>query len=601
MPRLLTALLALAFVVPTLAQGFQNTSIQTSPPNPPKQSGSATATLRTGTQLVIVDVVVTDQNHNPVHSLKASDFTVLENKAAQMVKSFEEHSAPTAAETAKIEPMPVMPAGVFTNFTPTPAVAGGAALNIILFDQLNTPVPAQSRVRNQLMEYLKKAKPGTRIALFKLTRRLTLLQGFTDDRELLEAAVDKKAAPSISPVLAAPLADIQPIPGSDTSSHPALTVTAQEMKSMAVRSTFSTMDALNGLARYLAGIPGRKNLIWFSGGFPLKIMPDPPHVPCGGTRYAPEVGSTPEYRRTLNLLARAQVALYPIDGRGLLYTKSCEDIGTLFNEHTDMNEIAYETGGRALYDSNGIMDGVDNAINDGSNYYTLTYTPGDSKWNGDFRKIEVKLRQQGLNLTYRPGYYADDPNAPQKPGKPLTSASATSASAPATTGSMQLALMYGSPAPTEIVFTAQVLPMSTITEEILVRGNEGSKDLKGPYRRYSVNLAAGLHGISFAQTADGRRHGSLEFVIFVYDNDGKLVNSLGTPIKADFDNAQYLKVLQHGIPFHEEVSVPAKGEYFIRVVVHDLQGDHVGAVEVPVSTVSKLPSATVAVSAPAPK
>jgi hypothetical protein len=81
--------------------------------------------LKAGTQLVIVDVVVTDNNQNPVHNLTASDFTVLENNVPEHIESFEGHTA----NTAETEPPLNLPLGTFTNYTTVPA---NAALNILL-------------------------------------------------------------------------------------------------------------------------------------------------------------------------------------------------------------------------------------------------------------------------------------------------------------------------------------------------------------------------------------------------------------------------------------------------------------------------------------
>ncbi len=153
MPRFAAVLFAFVFVAPVLGQGAQDGSAK---------QGVA-PTLRTGTKLVVVDVAVTDARHNPVHGLTADDFALRENKKAQAIKSFEEHTAPSAAALQAVPPMPKMPTGVFTNLTP--ALADGP-VNVLLIDRLNTPMESQTRLRAQLMDYLAKAKPGQRIATF---------------------------------------------------------------------------------------------------------------------------------------------------------------------------------------------------------------------------------------------------------------------------------------------------------------------------------------------------------------------------------------------------------------------------------------------------
>ena len=628
MSRLLRSLLILTLAAPAFAQ--QSNSTQRSP-NQPQQPGSP-ATLRTGTKLVVVDIVVTDKKKKtPIHNLKASDFAVLENNVSQTVKTFEEHTALTPAAAAKIEPMPRMPTAVFTNFTPAPALANGP-VNILLLDKLNTPLQFQSRLRSQILDYLKQAKPGTRTAIFGLTTRLTLLQGFTDDPELLKAVLGNKSKLKASPLLndatgggggpqqmSTAITDWGTSDGVMGQQIALLAATAYQFESeiatyqLQDRAKY-TLDAMNALARYLVGIPGRKNVLWFSGSFPLNILPDPD----SSTPFMNVSDSIPEYRETISLLSRGQVAVYPIDARGLTILPNVSVAGddgdgakyvhnptllahdlnaameATFEENSAMKDMAYQTGGRAFLNTNDLTEAVASALDEGANYYTLSYTPADTNWNGDFRKIQVQMQQQGLNLSYRRGYYADDLYSPPTIMAREGSGRAVTAPMPPppTSGSMHLALMHGGPEPAEIVFSVHVLPMSNTTEDTLVRGNEGSKGLQGPYRRYALDIAADPRGLSFTRSADGIRHGSFEFVIFVYDTDGKLVNALGTPIKADLNNTLYLKVLQHGIPFHEEVSVPAKSEYFVRISVHDLQGDHVGAIEIPISSVHNLPPAT---------
>src|SRR5215475_2411745 len=161
---------------------------------------SAPVTLRANTQLVIVDVAVTDAHRKPVHNLKASDFIVLEDNVSQNIKAFEEHAY--AQQSAVSVQQPPLPPGVFTNFSPVPPKG---TLNVLLLDTLNTPLKDQAYVRNQIKQYLKNAPSGTRIAIFGLATHLYLLQGFTSDPEVLRAAVDRKGTSKSSPLLHDPV------------------------------------------------------------------------------------------------------------------------------------------------------------------------------------------------------------------------------------------------------------------------------------------------------------------------------------------------------------------------------------------------------------
>ena len=87
-------------------------------------------------------------------------------------------------------------------------------------------------------------------------------------------------------------------------------------------------------------------------------------------------------------------------------------------EHATMQKMADATGGRAFVNTNGLTDAVANAIDEGSNFYTLAYTPANSTRDGGFRKIKVQLAREGLTLAYRQGYFADDPDKASKGGLP---------------------------------------------------------------------------------------------------------------------------------------------------------------------------------------
>ena len=107
-------------------------------------------TLHTSTQLVIVDVVVEDRAGHPIHGLTRQNFVLTEQRKPQTIRNFEEHSA--ASDKKPGPPIPPMPPGIFTDYTP---VAPDSTLNILLIDALNTPMKDQMFVRQQLLDYIK--------------------------------------------------------------------------------------------------------------------------------------------------------------------------------------------------------------------------------------------------------------------------------------------------------------------------------------------------------------------------------------------------------------------------------------------------------------
>lgn len=577
-------------------------------------------TIRTSSDLVVVDVVASDSQQNPVHKLTAADFTVLEDGKPQTVSAFEEHAT---SAPAPLPPFPKLDPGVFTNYSVAPA---SGALNILLLDKLNTPMDAQSVVRDQVLKYLKDVPPGTRIAIFSLTTELKLLQGFTSNPELLRALVQgKKGSQGASPLMNNAMEG--DAPGQDDPMYDALSdglgndpdaammlanlqqfEAEQQSFQLQLRARY-TLDALNQLARYLSALPGRKNLIWFSGSFPINILPDADLQ----NPFAVVASAEDEFRETVDLLARSQVAVYPIDARGLMVAPMLSvtqsgstmmkqpngfaNANTKFfqqtsDEHGTMQRMADATGGKAYVNTNGLKEAVQKAIEAGSNYYTIAYTPANRKWNGDFRKIQIKLDRPGVTLAYRHGYFADDPDAPAH-NKQAQNAKPD----PSQYNALRAAMMHGGPDPTELIFAASVRPTSTDTETALAAGNQATKKISGPYRRYGVVFIVNPKQVNWKVTPDGAHHCVLEFRTFVYDDNGTLINGQFNGIGATIPDARFASVQNGNIKYVQQISVPAKGEYYLRLGMRDDTTDHVGAVEMPVAAVAKLPP--VAMPAPA--
>jgi VWFA-related protein len=589
-----------------------------------QDSPRASSSLRTGTQLVVLDVVVTDSKQNPVHNLSASDFTVFEDNTTQRIKSFEEH---TTTNAAKSEPPLVLPPGNFTNYT---NVAAGAPLNILLLDTLNTPNDAQTFVRNQIRLFLKKSPPNVPLAIFGLSTHLWLLQPFTADPRLLQAAIDHKT-PKTSPLMDNATTGDK----SDTlalemmEAHTPLIIVRRTQQFEAEQSsdnlqlrTRYTLNALNQMARYLSGLPGRKNLIWFSGSFPISILPDDNLL----NPFEITADSSDKFRQTTALLANSQVAVYPIDARGLagpsvysvestgvqydpkldpnqgrnqdVFTKHLNDsIRENADENSTMLQMAERTGGHAYIDTNGLADAVARSIEAGSNYYTLTYVPTDTVNDGKFRRIQLKLRRDGYMLAYRRGYYADAPKTSDG-DKPSLAAVSTTGFTKLTSlvpvpvaDPMHNTMVFGSPVPTQITLKVLVVPAAGQPEETVASGNFAipSARLIGPYRRYDVTIAVDPSAVVFTPGDDGNRRADLMFRTYLYSHDGKLVNTSSRVGDEILTPALYERTLHAGVFFHQQISVPLKGEFYFRVGVHDVTADRDGAVEIPVASVKDLP------------
>ena len=137
-----------------------------------------------------------------------------------------------------------------------------------------------------------------------------------------------------------------------------------------------------------------------------------------------------------------------------------------------MVQLAQDTGGQAFFNVNGLTEAVAQAMNDGSHYYTLTYTPTNKDLDGKFRRIQVKLPKGDYKLSYRRGYYAEDPKA-----------RAVAADQKPTVDPLLPLVGFGMPDFSQILYKVRVLPLSPqpATDAPVAGSNV---DLKKPTTRY---------------------------------------------------------------------------------------------------------------------
>jgi hypothetical protein len=240
-----------------------------------------------------------------------------------------------------------------------------------------------------------------------------------------------------------------------------------------------------------------------------------------------------------------------------------------------MEGVAESTGGKTFFNTNDLAGAAQQAIDTGANYYTIIYAPTNQTMDTRRRSITVKVDQPDLNLLYRHGYHALPPNTTLS-GKPVDKATP-----------LQTAMMRGALQPTEILFHVTVA-LAPATDATLPPGsNPDPKAMKPPYRHLTLNYLIDINGIQFDLSDDGNYHGQFEYAVNVYDtDDGKLVNSGTMAAKPALADDAYESMLEGGAKLRQEIAVPAKGEYILRIGVHDLATGHLGVMEVPVSAIT---------------
>ena len=589
-PRRVILLLALLISIPWAGASIH---AQTGANNP--------TTLKTKSQLVLVDVVVTNDKGAPISGLQKKDFAVLEDGKPQTISSFEEHHG---APITQIQ-LPPLPPHVYTNF---PLVQAADSVNIILLDALNTPARDQVYVRSQMLQYLKTIPRGTRVAIFTLASQLRMLQGLTTDSTELLAALDSTKAAQQSALLPSDAENdanqrridflIQEEQGPPPKTLGASAVDPVQAAKQFIADTAAfettqrieiTLQAMQQLARYLTGVPGRKNVIWFSGSFPTAIfgdpdLPDPFNIAAS---------FQDEIRKTTDLLSSAQLALYPIAAEGLasdaIFQANGSEIGqkrpslamrdqvkqmnagqaSRDLNHSAMEDLAKDTGGEAYYNTNGLSGALARVINNGTRYYSLAYSPTNAAMDGKFRRIQVKLVNSKGTLAYRRGYYADD--------------LATALSAGQKPASDPLLSLMGRNLPdyTQILYKVLVQPSNP--QPAADAPHIGSNtELKGPFTRYSVDFAISLGDLKLDPAPDGARHGSIEVVLLAYSREGKPLNFVVTQGNVALQAKEYESVRKGGLQIHKEIDVP-KGYAYLRTGVYDFKSSNAGTLGLPLT------------------
>jgi VWFA-related protein len=558
----------------------------------------AMPTLKANTKIVVIDVVVTDKLGNPVKNLQVSDFALTENSAQQTISHFDAHTSLSAEDAAKVEAMPKLAPNIFTNYSPVPV---DSSLNVLLIDDLNTQIYSKTVVIQQALKYLSTPHPGARMEIFELVPEgagLKLIQGFTSDPEVLRVALtNRKVVPQSSvavddPMRACGMADVSqnaPSEGGmlskDADAGSTSGGAAECMAMLLQRRSISTLEALAALARYMGGLPGRKNLLWFSSSFPMPVN---------------KRDVQDQLHKTMSLFAKSQVAVYPIVAGGLMKApdplppgaRGSQELQNQIgfyaktdNEQATMERMAEDTGGKVFAKTNDLAGAADKAVNDGSNYYTLTYTPENRDWKGEFRKVQVKLAEKGYTLAYRPGYYADDVDKTDR-----KDAVATAETAPPDPARIALnsAMEYGSPQPSDVVLKVAVNPATGQPESAVAKLNVMSPKVSAPFERYVLSVAALPTAFTFTRDVPGKIHMAARLVTRVYSADGTLINKTTLNAIGDIDDARYQTIMANGVQFKQEISVPVKGESFLRIGVEDLATNRIGVVEIPVAMVAKL-------------
>jgi len=538
--------------------------------NPP--SSSPAYTLKTSVNRVLVDVAVTDEHGNPVHGLGKDDFLVEEDDQPQTVVSFDAYNFDKGMDYVPPR-LPALPSDTFVNLPSSPE---RGPLYVLLYDLVNIPLEDQILARAQLVKFIEDKPVGARIAIFVSSDGVHLVQGFTSDKTKLLAAVDPNGTGLHVPKVF--------LMGVNFGQGDKLAA--------AVR--------LSSIAQYLSPISGRKVLIWFASQFPLALFPS--------------LDETEEYQRaakkTIDLLAENQIAVYPVDTSGVVLAETYAppgDAGEMaggaglssdsrdngmktpgtasgtsnapfkgpgysvtFASFRTQDAIAQATGGKAIYSSNNLVGSLEKVTEAGGSYYTLSYSPSNKNFDGHLRHIKVKLKDGKDHLAYRRAYYGADPDAPEKPEDDRLS------------GSMK----HGGPELHQLVFEVHATPTGSpargTREQMLnIAKAQGQKESAKPMKPIELQAYTVDYAVMAKQLrADGDADPQFELAAAAYDVDGKLLNSIvNKTVKSD-PAAAGRAPAQDVYRVEQQLDAPLDAK-FIRLAVRDDKTGKIGTIEIP--------------------
>jgi VWFA-related protein len=347
-----------------------------------------TDTLRVTSRIVVLDVTVTDKAGNLVPNLTQADFTVLEDKVPQPIRSFEAPSAHRLPGSA-----PGVTPDLVHSAADLPKI-GSAPVTLLVLDELNTRFEDMSFGRQQLVKYLQAqpavlAQPTT--LLYAANSKFTQLRDYTQERDALLDDL-KRHMPE----------------------YPSKMMTGKQGPA-AVERMAQTLASLQQLAQASAGTPGRKNVVWVGVGFsPSNLI---------GLDPATAATIQSAIRRVTDALLASRITLYTINPTANTTTtldiSTVDDLdnaedengGTLdsgpFSGLVQFSNFAPATGGRAFLSRNDIHNEIADAIAAGATYYTLSYAPTSTSADpAKYRNIRVVMRDPSLHATTRNGYYA---------------------------------------------------------------------------------------------------------------------------------------------------------------------------------------------------
>jgi VWFA-related protein len=512
---------------------------------------TAHAQFTSTTQLVTLNLSAKDAAGKPILNLKASDITLTEDGKRQKIALFEYQKLedtllPPLPQTKPVRgpapPAPKPNAAIFA--TPGEIKYKDKRLLVLYFDMTSMPIQDQIRAQEAAMKFLAtQITSSDVVAVMTFTSGLNLLQDFTADRDDLAKAINSLVVGE-----GADMAVAGATPNDDASPDTGAAYTADDTE-FNIFNTDRKLVALQSAVKMLGALPEKKALVFFSSG-----------VNKTG------VENEAQMRATTNAAIRANVALYPVDARGLIAigpngdtTKPSSGQGMLtgasgaslgnkiISSQEPLHTLAADTGGKELVDNNDLALGIVEAQREISSYYIVGYYSSNQALDGQYRRIKLALTaDKTAKLDYRNGYFA---------GKEFKQFTASDRER-----QLQEALLLGDPM-TELSLAMEIDHFRLAAD------------------RYFVPIEVKMPGSEI----DLSKHGDaettrLDFIAQVKDSKGKVIRSVRDNLEVKLKGVTAAELAKKSLAYDTGFAL-APGAYSIKFLARENSSGKIGTFE----------------------
>lgn len=526
--------------------------------------------VKISTNLIQLDVTVTDKKGNVIGDLKPEEIEIYENGEKQNITNFSFIAA--TSETVTKKPKTDQP----NVLLPPQAVRPEQVRRTIalVVDDLTLSFASTEWVRQALKKFVnEQMQDGDLVAIIRTGAGIGALQQFTGDKRQLLAAIEKVRFNLSGTSKIGVFNPIEPTLG-ELSGQSEERINAERNADREINelreSVFAsgTLGAVNYIVRGMRDLPGRKSIMLLSDGFRL-FTRDENGFPQGAR-------ILDQLRRLTDLANRASVVIYTIDARGLVVggltaednvsglssdqveQRLSDRRNELFDTQEGLNYLARQTGGFSIINNNDISGGIRRVLNDQS-YYLVGYEPDDETFDAKTRrynKIVIKVKREGARVRYRSGFFGISDDKIQKPTN--------------LTASQTILNALTSP------FAVNDIP---IRLNALFAGDEKEQSFVRSY----VHIKGS--DLSFTKEADGSYKTAFDLVALSFGDNGAITDELSKTYNLTAKDDIYKRIKEKGFVYYFTFPIKKSGGYQMRVAIRDRATNKVGSanqfIEVP--------------------